>query len=97
MDIGIKIREERKKRRIQQQVLAEKSGISQTTLSQIENGKQVPTIDTLKKISKILKIQYPALLFLSLDENSIHESKREEYKLIAPAINAIIEKFFVEE
>ena len=52
MDIGNTIKEQRKRRKIQQQDLAERSGISQTYLSQIEGGSRVPTIDVLERLVK---------------------------------------------
>ncbi|MEW6521824.1 MAG: helix-turn-helix transcriptional regulator [Thermodesulfobacteriota bacterium] len=42
--------------------LAKKVGISSAYLSQIENGKRNPTIDTLKAIAKELNIDIEMLI-----------------------------------
>ena len=54
MKIGIKIREERVKNGLSQRLLAKKSGISNTYLSDIEVGRTLPSVSTLLKISKSL-------------------------------------------
>ncbi len=54
-DIFGEIREEiiqtRKSRQISQKELAEKSGISQSNISKIENGHNIPSIPVLKRIA----------------------------------------------
>ncbi len=49
-------------RQIKMNVLAKKVGISPAYLSQIENGKRNPTIDTLKAIAKELAIDVDMLI-----------------------------------
>lgn len=51
---------------MKQQELAEKAGVSRSTLSNIENGKSIE-LDNLLKIAKALGIE-PANLFLSEDD-----------------------------
>ena len=51
---------------MKQQELADKAGVSRSTLSSIENGKSIE-LDNLLKIAKALGIE-PANLFLSEDE-----------------------------
>lgn len=51
---------------MKQQELAEKAGVSRSTLSSIENGKSIE-LDNLLKIAKALGID-PANLFLSEDD-----------------------------
>lgn len=62
MDIGSKIRQERTKRNIKQYELAEKSGISNTYLSDIENGRTTPSIKTLKRIAAALGLECSSFL-----------------------------------
>jgi XRE family transcriptional regulator, regulator of sulfur utilization len=97
MDTGTTIKRLRKKKGFQQNKLAEKSGISQTYLAQIENGSRPATIETLEKICKILNVPLPILSFLSLDINSVDSKKREAYSRIEPAIRAMVEEFFLQE
>ncbi len=55
-NIGSKIKELRKSQGLTLAELSGKAGVSASFLSQIENGKQTPTVVTLKKIADALKI-----------------------------------------
>ena len=56
------IRAWREHRQIKMNKLSRKVGISSSYLSQIENGKRNPTIDTLKAIAKELEIDIEMLI-----------------------------------
>lgn len=56
------IRAWRKYQKIKMNELARKVGISPAYLSQIENGKRNPTIDTLKAIAKELNLEVEVLI-----------------------------------
>lgn len=56
------IRAWRKYRQVKMNELSERLGISSSYLSQIENGKRNPTIDTLKAIAKELDIDIDMLI-----------------------------------
>lgn len=62
MNIGERIRAERKKKRISQKELAERAGISNTYLSDIEVGRTDPSLKTLEKISRAMGISMKELL-----------------------------------
>ncbi|AWI03106.1 helix-turn-helix domain-containing protein [Clostridium drakei] len=55
-NIGEKIRYERLKKRLKQYELAQKSGISNTFLSDVEVGRTMPSIKTMEKIAKALEL-----------------------------------------
>lgn len=55
-DIGSKIRAARKKAGLLQKELAEKIGVSESRISQYENGSQRPRVDTIQKIADGLNI-----------------------------------------
>ncbi len=97
MNIGITIKRIRKRRNISQKELSMLSKVSQTYISQIESGEKNPSIDLLEKLGVALNIPYEIISFLSLDINSIPESKRDYYKNIGPAVNAMVEEFFFTE
>jgi transcriptional regulator with XRE-family HTH domain len=61
-DIGRKIKEERLKKGLKQCELAHEAGISNTYLSDIEVGRTNPSIKTLDKISKVLKVDIKVFL-----------------------------------
>lgn len=52
--IGKKIKKARCTKRLTQEDLANKAGISRTYLSDIENGRYMPSIETISNIVKIL-------------------------------------------
>jgi transcriptional regulator with XRE-family HTH domain len=60
--IAKKIKKIRKEKELTQLKLAEKAGIAQSFLSNIENGLQSPSLKNLEKISKALEIPIKDLL-----------------------------------
>ena len=66
MSIGKLIVQERKRKNISQERLAEKIGICRASLSYYEREKIIPNIDILKRISKVLGI--PLSTFITKDE-----------------------------
>ncbi|MBA2613827.1 MAG: helix-turn-helix transcriptional regulator [Bacteroidetes bacterium] len=94
MNLGITIKNFRQQKGIKQNVLAEKSGITQTYLSQIENNIKEPNISTLRIICTYLEIPLPVLFFLSFDENDVKPEKRSAFKHIEPSIKSMISEFF---
>lgn len=61
-NIGINIKNERLKRGISQEVLAERCDISRNSVSLIETGKINPTILRVIDIAKVLKTDVDALI-----------------------------------
>lgn len=60
--IAMRIKAERAKRKITQAELAERAGISHGYLARLETGRQDPTITTLEKLAKALRVKVSALL-----------------------------------
>jgi transcriptional regulator with XRE-family HTH domain len=96
MNLGKAIKLLRHQKEIKQNFLAEKSGISQTYLSQIENNVKEPNISTLKVICENLKVPLPVLFFLAIDSDDISPEKRSAFKHLAPSINSMVTEFFGE-
>lgn len=61
-NIGKKIKSERLKKGLKQCELAEKAGISNTYLSDVEVGRTTPSIKTLDKLSKVLEVDIKIFL-----------------------------------
>ena len=61
MDIGQKIKELRKKQGMSQKDLADKLGITPVMISQYENEKRNPKLETLQKISDALEVDISEL------------------------------------
>ncbi|AKA70876.1 helix-turn-helix domain-containing protein [Clostridium scatologenes] len=61
-NIGEKIKSERLKKSLKQYELAQKAGISNTFLSDIETNRSSPSLKTLDKIARALKIDIKVFL-----------------------------------
>lgn len=94
MDLGTKIKQIRKQKKLTQEAFAQACGITQTYLSQIENNIKEPNLATLKKISEVLTVPLPILFFLSMDDNDVDPKKRDAFKLVNPSINSLVNEFF---
>jgi len=68
--------EERKKRKLSQQELSKKSGLSRQTISLFESCKRVPTLLSLFHLSKGLNI--PSVKFLSMLIKRIDQHERKK-------------------
>jgi len=68
--------EERKKRRLSQQELSKKSGLSRQTISLFESSKRIPTLLSLFHLSKGLNI--PSVKFLSMLVKKIDSHERKK-------------------
>jgi|SRR5215217_5436475 len=72
MLIGDHIRDLRWARRLKQGELADRAGIAQNTLSQIELGKTTPSVPTLEKIARALNLDLSELVL----EEPVQERQR---------------------
>ena len=54
----IEIREMREKKNLTQEELGTRAEISQQTVAAIENGTRRPSVETAKKIAKVLKFKW---------------------------------------
>lgn len=84
-----------------QKDLAAASGVSQTTLSRIEDGTQVPQHDTLKSLAKTLNVKYIDLMemagyFEGLDEEDLQSVKDffEEHRQLDEEIEKLLRNLY---
>lgn len=91
MKIGSIIKAERKKRGLSQSQLAARCSITVTYLSLIENDKKEPTVSLLRTIAENLNLPLPILLFMSLDDEDIPESKKEFFNIVKPSIDSMLQ------
>jgi transcriptional regulator with XRE-family HTH domain len=57
-----RLRQLRDDRGLSQRALAKKAGISREYLARLETGRQDPTLSTLEKIAKALKVKVGAIV-----------------------------------
>jgi transcriptional regulator with XRE-family HTH domain len=91
MNLGKTIREFRKDQGLKQDELADKAGISRTSLSQIENGAR-PGEETLKRLCDVLNVPLSLVYIHSFEKEDVPESKRALYDQLFPVIQDMIQR-----
>lgn len=94
MNYGKAIRELRLKSGQNQTEYSLLLGISQTYLSQLENGLKKPSTPLMETIAQKSGVPMPILLWQSLTEEDVPEHKRESFRLLAPHVNDLIVSMF---
>jgi transcriptional regulator with XRE-family HTH domain len=85
--IGNGIKNARKLSGISQRELSNRSRLSITYISEIENGKKDPSIAALRAIASAIKMELPFMVLLSMEETDIDEENRKAFT----ALKRIIE------
>lgn len=79
--IGNRIRQYRKELGLTVEQLGQKTGISQSMISQIERGQVNPSLDTLWKLSYHLEV--PVFYFFkNINRNSVNITRKEEQRIV---------------
>lgn len=94
MKVGNAIKKLRKKSGMTQVYFADKIGITQTYLSNLEKGHRHPSIDILNKIANVLETPLPVLFWFTLTEEDVKENKRDIFKLLKPPIDSLVDALF---
>ncbi len=79
--IGSRIRELRKNKNINQEQLAELVGVEPTSVSNIENGRNYPSFNTLEKMVEVLGITFNDI-FIFQHHQDIKDLKKEINEII---------------
>ena len=95
MNIGNAIKDLRQQKGLKQTDFAVECGLSQSYLSSIEKGRKEPTLSILKQIADALSIPMPVLVFFSIDQEDIDESKKEAFRMLEPSIKGLINDVFI--
>lgn len=94
MNIGKALKDTRLKSGLRQNLVADKTGVSQCYLSSIENGGKVPSIEVIEKLCDFYKMPVAIVLFRAIDIKDIPQRKREAWRLLSPSINEMIDRCF---
>ena len=89
MNIGSAIKELRKRQGLSQSELAAKAGLTQATLSKIENGTR-PGDQTLKHLSTALKVPESLIYVMGIEKSDVPPGKQELYEKLFPVIQTMI-------
>jgi len=60
--LGKKVQRQRKKIGLSQEAVADKVGISRAYMGYIEQGRNIPSLEVLEKVAKVLKVKLNELL-----------------------------------
>lgn len=93
MNLGKSIKHFRKSRGITQEELCSKAEISTTFLSQIENGKNNPSVETMEKIADILRVPVPVLHFYAIEKDDVSSEKKDSFDEVFPLVDNLIKEF----
>ncbi len=86
MNIGNAIKTVRLHAGLSQLELSDITGLSQTSISQIEGGIKSPSKKSIEKICKALKIPEAVLYILGMDNNDIPAGKKKIFEELYPDI-----------
>lgn len=94
MHIGIAIRKVRKDLKLKQLDFSSKIGITQTYLSQIENGQKIPSANIFESIKEVFEIPTAILYWYSFDESDIKPNKVDAFRMLKPSMDTLIKEFY---
>jgi len=97
MKFGNTIKQLRKRKGINQKILAERLGVTQTYLSLIESDQKTPSINLINSISRELSIPPSILAYLTLDKEEISKNKHEAFEQINPLIEDLIRQILIDD
>lgn len=89
MNIGNAIKTTRTHHGLSQVELSKKTGISQTSISQIESGVKNPSKRSISKICKVLEIPEAMLYIIGLEDVDVPASRKKMYDLLFPEIKGL--------
>lgn len=92
MKIGTAIKNSRIEKGISQLDLANKMGISRTSLSQIETNLKRPSKTTMEKLAEALELPEIYFYLISLEKEDVPEDKKELYDIVFPSIKEMVRK-----
>ena len=81
--VGKRIRQYRLKAGLSQDVLAEKAELHGTYIGQLERGEKNPTLESLEKVARALKLPLEALVKNIIPGEGVNQAAEEGYDLIS--------------
>jgi transcriptional regulator with XRE-family HTH domain len=92
MNIGQAVKELRKRKfpEMKQYQFAKRIGITQTYLSQLENGQKQASTEVLQNVADACNIPLAILFWFSIEEKDIVTRKQAAFKMLKPSIDIMI-------
>jgi len=92
MKIGSTIKKIRKEKKLSQEDMFERTGISKTSISSIETGRYIPTEKNLFFIACALGVSVEYLYFRALENMNVKESLEIEFEVYYKKLKFILEQ-----
>ncbi len=90
MNIGLAIKQLRKKNKLSQRELAEHCGMTQTALSQIESGIRKPNAESMKKLTDFFKVPEIVIYLLATDSKDVQPDRKEMFEKVYPNLRNML-------
>lgn len=89
--IGSRLKQQREKKNLTQEKVAEKADITTVYLSKIENGKVHPTLDTLSVVCSVLDCDLGRILLDASSESNLYQAERvmQIFNSCSPSVKPI--------
>ncbi|MFN8288960.1 MAG: helix-turn-helix transcriptional regulator [Chitinophagaceae bacterium] len=84
MNIGNAIKQVRQHFEISQVELSDRTGLSQTSISQIESGAKNPSKSSIRKICEAFEIPEAILYVMGMEDSDVPPSRKYAYKELYP-------------
>lgn len=95
MELGKAIKIILESKGLTQKDLAERTKLSQTSISLLMRGHTMPRKESLELIADALEVKPEMLLILSISKDDVPEGRKEYYDLIWPELKSSLVKLFV--
>jgi transcriptional regulator with XRE-family HTH domain len=89
MNIGVAIKTVRQETGMSQVELSKQTGLSQTSISQIEQGVKQPTKKSIERICKALQIPEAVLYIIGIDESDVPTRRKQMFQKLYPEIRSL--------
>lgn len=94
MDISKALRQIRENTALNQKEFAARTGLTQTYVSLIENGKRVPSLEVIGQYESIGKVPLAVIMWKSLTEKDVQKNKLKVFKELKPVVDNLINQMF---
>lgn len=94
MNIGTVLKDLRVGKNLTQITVQNRTGISQTFLSQLENGDKLPSRKMLKRLSDLYGVPPIIVLWKGANESDVQKSKLSAFRKLKPLVDRLIDEHF---
>jgi len=77
-----------------QMAFAQQLGLSQTYVSQIENGHKKPSIEVIEGYGKLTNAPLAVIMWMAITEDDVEKHKLIVYRELKPVIDNLIKEIF---